>query len=114
MFVILTSVPVLSLTAVAQLSCHLSPSARSLWHKSNRSPSTDCPHGGQHNLNRQIFAERAQNEFSVVQMHRFCWRLLPNGTQNPQLLGGFGFVNGQALQFREKMAARDQDIETEG
>ena len=65
--VILTPVPVLSLTAVAQLSVPLHPQVhRSLLHKSNRSPSADCPPGGQHNPNRQIFAERREIPRSVA------------------------------------------------
>jgi hypothetical protein len=47
-------------------------------------------------------------------MHRLGGDCCPNGHNFKAKLHGFGFVNGQGLQKREKMAEELQGIEIEG
>jgi hypothetical protein len=68
----------------------------------------------QHNLNRQIFAERDRILPTVTQVHRFRPGLLPMRTQFTTSSDLTGFVIGQGLQIGEKMPEGFQVVGIEG
>jgi hypothetical protein len=105
--VILTPVPVAVFDRFSPQSVATSsPSARTLWHRTNRSPSPVCPTGAQPGVDRQKFAEQRQIAAIVAALSLIGRASLPQWKQSCNAAGFFRFVNGQPPDFPAKCAER--------